>query len=119
MTNSTPPPPMQLHGRRSPFGDEDPSPAGGNRLPGILAGNEQLLMEAAVHMVLVGGAICYSSTRDGGAISVIVFYGRERFPKYAASPEALSALLEAVSHWEPAQPLNGALRPSVKAQARR
>lgn len=105
MSNSTPKTPVPLGTGVSPFGDTGPADTNGDRLPAILEGNEAALAEAVVHMVVVGGGLLVSGTRDGGALGIHVFYGRNKWSKYAASPEALSALLEAISHWEPKTPV--------------
>jgi hypothetical protein len=119
VTNSTPRTPVPFGPGASPFGDDGPADTTGDRLPAILEGNEAQLAEAVVHMVVVGGGLLASGTRDGGAIGLHVFYGRNKWSKYAASPEALSALLEAISHWEPKTPVPVALRPSQTRQAPR
>jgi len=108
--NSTPTRNGQVQPARLPFDDDsDPAPPS-ERFAGILAGNEKAIAEAACHMIQVGGGLGLSGTSDGGAVSVTVFYGRMSRKKYAASPETLAALLEAVCAWRPAQPLE--MRPT-------
>jgi hypothetical protein len=119
MSNSNGPMSAPLHAARSPFGDELVGGQAADRLPGILAGNEKLIQEAAVNMVLRGGGFMLSGTRDAGAVGVHVFWGKTVQKRYAASPEALGALLEAVSRWEPAQPTPLRSRPAGDVQARR
>jgi hypothetical protein len=119
MSNSTGTNGAPLHAARLPFGDESSPAENTTRFPGILEGHEKELAEAVVNMVLVGGGISFAGTADGGAISVTVFYGRERQKKYAASPEALQALLEAITGWSPAKPVEMRPRPAGNGDRRR
>jgi hypothetical protein len=108
----------QLHVARLPFGEESALVGGVNRLAGILAGADELVAQAVVKMVTFGGGISFAGTADGGALSVTVFFGRDRQKKYAASPEGLQALLDAVIGWEPAKPVELRPRPAVVGDRR-
>jgi hypothetical protein len=119
MTNGSTTPATNKRGGLSPFGEDDPGDTRDSRLPGILAGAEKQLAEAAVHMLLVGGGVLFSGTKDGGAVAVHVFWGRSKWTRYAASPEALQALLDAISGWTPVSGSEIALVPRNGAQARR
>jgi hypothetical protein len=105
MSNGLAPEGLNTRSGLDPFGDPGPAEAGSGRLTGILAGSEQLLAQAAVHLVEVGGGLLVAGTRDGGAISLTAFYGRNKATRYAASPEELQALLERLVGWEPAKPV--------------
>lgn len=119
MTNRNDPVRFPNLGGALPFGDDGPGDELGDRLPSILAGNEKALAEATVNLVVRGGGLLIHGTKDGGAIGLHVFYGQVKQVRYAASPEALQALLEALSGWTPAQPIVKASTLNVVRQARR
>ena len=87
-----------------------PAPAGGNvvRLRGEPDRAKQVLLEcdmaelqhALCTVVGMGYCISFTSTSDGGAVSVVVYDGFTRFKAYARSTEhlerSLGALLDAV-----------------------
>ena len=119
MTNGQMPGSGKLGLGSLPFGEDEPADTSGSRLPGILAGNEKAIAEAVVNMTLRGGGLMIHGTSDAGAVAVHVFYGQLKQKRYAASPEALGALLEAVSGWTPAQPVLRSPTPISKRQATR
>jgi len=102
-----------------PFGSDGPLSGKTDRLAGILAGQEKAIAEAICNVVLHGGGMLLHGTKDGGAVAVHVFYGDARQVRYAASPEALYALLDLVSSWSPAQPVLRSSTPISKRQATR
>lgn len=119
MVNSTSTNGAPLHAALLPFGDDGLADTDGNRFAGILEGSEKELAEAVVNMVMVGGGVSFAGTADGGAVSVTVFYGRYSKKRYAASPEALQALLEAMAGWTPSKPLEMRPRGSGNGDRRR
>jgi hypothetical protein len=66
----------------------------GSRIRGILEGNEAALAEAIVGVVVAGGGLLVSSTRDGGAVGIHLYAGDARASDFSASAEDLGALLE-------------------------
>lgn len=88
-----------------PFGEDGPLSSKTDRLASILAGQEKAIAEAICNVVLRGGGMLLHGTKDGGAIALHVFYGDARQVRYAASVDALGALLDVVSGWTPAEPV--------------
>jgi len=69
---------------------------GKRRVQSIVQGSEQLTAEA-VHACILGGmGVLLAPTSDGGAISVTLYDGQDRYKSYAASPEEFANLLAAV-----------------------
>jgi len=62
-----------------------------SRVPGILEGNEAALCELMTRAVKAGVGFLLGSTRDGGAVSLTLYFfagGRRTYP---SSPDALAA----------------------------
>jgi len=62
----------------------------------LLTGDGTLFMETLAVVLVSGGGLLMSTTQDGGALSVTLYLGDERFRSYATDREELDALLEAV-----------------------
>lgn len=62
----------------------------------LLAGDGALFMETLAVVLVSGGGMLMSTTQDGGALSVTLYLGDERYRSYATDKEELDALLEAV-----------------------
>ena len=67
------------------------------RLAELLHGTDSVLGETVRLALESGCGLLLSPTRDGGAISVTLYVGDDRFRGYAASPEELAALLDRVA----------------------
>jgi len=67
------------------------------RLAELLHGTDSVLGEAVRLALESGCGLLLSPTRDGGAISVTLCVGDDRFRGYAASPEEFAALLDRVA----------------------
>jgi hypothetical protein len=67
------------------------------RLAELLDGTDSMLGEAVRLALESGCGLLLSPTRDGGAISVTLYVGDDRFRGYAASPEEFATLLDRVA----------------------
>jgi len=70
----------------------------------ILEGNETALGEVIIRVLVKGGGLLFSATRDGGAVGVHLYQGDTRASEFVVSNEDLGALLEALMElMEPAK----------------
>jgi hypothetical protein len=60
------------------------------------SGSQQNNWAHLVSAVDSGAAVMLSRTSDGGAISLTLYLGTERYREYASTPEQLDALCEAL-----------------------
>jgi hypothetical protein len=88
------------------------------RIQRLVQGSEQITADAVQACLLGGLGVLLAPTSDGGAISVTVYDGQERYKSYAASPEEFAKLLEAVKDRGDASSVantpTGRPRPAVK-----
>jgi hypothetical protein len=71
-----------------------PLARGESRVPGILAGNEKALGELMVRAVSEECGFLLGSTKDGGALSLTLYFATGGRRTYPSSPEALAADIE-------------------------
>jgi len=63
----------------------------------ILEGNETALGEAVVGVLVAGGGLLFSATRDGGAVGVHLYQGDTRASEFVVDNGDLRALCEAIT----------------------
>lgn len=71
---------------------------GQGRVDQLLDGADTVLGEAVRLALGAGVGVLLSPTRDGGALSVTLYVGDDRYRGYAASPEEFTALLDRVAN---------------------
>lgn len=62
----------------------------------MLAGDGSLFMETLAVVLVSGGGLLVSTTQDGGALSITLYLGEQRYRSYAADRDELDELLGAV-----------------------
>ena len=75
----------------------------------ILEGNETALGEVIVGVLVAGGGLLFSATRDGGAVGVHLYQGDTRATEFVTSNEDLASLLEAIGLMQAADKARGPL----------
>lgn len=79
----------------------------GGAIRRILEGHETALGEAVVRILVAGGGLLFSSTRDGGAVGVHLYQGDTRASEFVVSNDDFGALCEALAHLEHGQTAPG------------
>lgn len=62
----------------------------------LLSGDNSLFMDTLAVVLVSGGGLLCSTTQDGGALSMTLYLGDQRYRSYAADQEELTELLNAV-----------------------
>lgn len=81
-----------------------------HRIGAIWSGNEKLVTEAVISANMVGLAVMFSPTSDGGALGVHAWYGTKHWKDYCTSSEELAEVLEGLRDFKPSQPAPTPLR---------
>lgn len=68
----------------------------GNRVAGIVKVDSKLWVAAIECCLAAGLGLLFSSTSDGGAVSITLYDGNDRSRSYATSPEELADMLAIV-----------------------